>query len=144
VLRKLFSVGSAFVSLTSLLFVFAAINDLITGDTETSTGILLGLLVFFAAVTAGSGMASVRLWRKPALDLDALEPRLLQLAAANEGRLSVLDVSMALSLPLKDAQRCLDHLAASGVAEHFVTDDGAVLYGLRRASLLERREAERV
>lgn len=143
-LRKILAVPLALVSLFGVVLVCAAIGDLVGGDGKTGPGMLVGLLVFFGGITAGTGWGALRLWRGGGFRPEAHEARVLQLARENGGRLSVADVSIGLSLPLKQAQLCLDHLAREGAAEHLVSDDGTVLYGIRSAGLLDKASAERV
>jgi hypothetical protein len=128
-MRKVLALLSGFVSLTSLLFVFAAIGDIV-GESETEMGILIGLLVFFSVITAGAGYGAVKLWRGPAFEPQSLEPAVLQLASHHAGRLTVADVSVGLKVPIARARVVLDHLVTHGAAETLVSDAGELVYSV--------------
>jgi hypothetical protein len=130
-MRKVLAVISGLLALTSLLFVFAALDDLIGGDSDTGTGILIGLLIFFGGVTAAFGAGAVALWRKKAFDPATAEATVLQLAAQRGGLLTVAEVAIGLQVPLLAAKEALDHLVVHGAAETRVSEGGELVYAVR-------------
>ncbi len=144
-MKKALAVFLGFVSLLSLFFVAASIGDLIGGDSDTSASVLSGILVFFSGLAAGSAALARLLWRKRTVDPVAMEAQLLELAARHAGRLSVADVSVAFSLPIKEARECLEHLVVQGAADILVADEGTMVFGVRGVvGQLEKAKAEMV
>ena len=130
-LRKASGVFFGFLGLASLIFVFAAIGDLVGGgDGQTSTGILLGLLAFFSGTTAGSGLLAKRLWSGPRFEPEDHESRLLALMRRKGGRVTLPEVSLELGIPTDDAKEALDHLVLNGVADTLVSDSGVLVFSV--------------
>lgn len=129
-MRGLLGVLGVTLALFSSFFVVAAIADLAGGDTETATGVLLGLLVFFS----GTGFAGGYLaWRKlrsaePTLDDEERERLVLRLAADRQGRLTAAEVAAHTPLSLRESQQMLDRLEQHRAAELQLTPDGAMVY----------------
>ncbi len=144
-MKKFFAVLLGLFALMCLFPVAASIGDLIDGDGKTSVGVLLGLLVFFGGLATGSGTLARYLWGKTATDPVKMESKILELAARHEGRLSVADVAVAYSMPIKDARACLEHLVVQGAADLLVADGGTMVFGVRGVvGQLEKANAERV
>lgn len=57
-----------------------------------------------------------------------LQAEILKLAAQNQGRLTVLEVTQAFALTQEQAEQALDNLALDHLAEHQLTDDGLLVY----------------
>ena len=127
-MRKLFAVICGLLSPFSLLFVFAALDDIIGGDSETGTGILVGLLVFFGGITASLAYVARTLWRGGAGDPATMENAVLQLAARSGGRLTLAEAAIGLKVPLAEARAALNHLVTQGAADTNVADNGELVY----------------
>ena len=62
-LKKFLGVLGGLTCLSSLVFVSAAVGDLIVGSSDTEPGILVGLLIFFSGTALASGfLAKHNLW----------------------------------------------------------------------------------
>jgi hypothetical protein len=127
-MRKVFGAVCGLLSLFSMLFVFAAIDDIIAGDSGTDTGILIGLLVFFSGVSASLAYAARSLWRGATFDVTAMETPLLTLAAQRGGRLTLAEAAIGLKVPIAQAREALDHLVTQGAADTNVADSGELVY----------------
>ncbi len=127
-MRKLFAVICGLLSLFSLLFVFAALDDIIGGDSDTGMGILIGLLVFFGGITASLAYGARALWRGGSGDPAKMETAVLQLAASRGGGLTLAEAAIGLKVPLAEARAALDHLVTQGAADTNVTDNGELVY----------------
>lgn len=138
-MKKLLAVCSGLVALTSSFFVAAAIGDLLTGS-DTSTGVLVGMLVFFGGISAGAGYGAVRLWRTPRFDPVSAEPALLALAREQQGRITVAEAALTLKVPLARAKEALDHLVAHGAAQLLVSEGGELVYAV--GGFLSAREKD--
>jgi hypothetical protein len=114
----------------SLFFVAASITELITGpspNTEkpTEPAVLVGLLVFFAA-TAYGGWRLTRNGMAAPLSQNEREQRVLTLAAANNGRVTVAEVALHAGFGVDEAKATLNHLVNTGVAETWLSEGEAV------------------
>lgn len=65
---------------------------------------------------------------KSQLAQKTLQAEILRLAAQQQGRLTVLEVTQAFALSHEQAEAALDELALSKMAEHQLTDDGLLVY----------------
>ncbi len=127
-MRKLLAIVCGLMSLFSLLFVFAALDDIIAGDSGTSTGILIGLLVFFGGISASFAYGARSLWRGTSFDPATMEAPLLQLAAARGGRLTLAEAAIGLQVPILQARAALDHLVTQGAADTNVSESGELVF----------------
>ncbi|MFN8635775.1 MAG: hypothetical protein U0893_18155 [Chloroflexota bacterium] len=142
------SVGIGIV-LVSGFFVASALGDLETGgDGKTSTGVLLGLLVFFGGLLAGGAYLAWRAFRPsgagvtvsgpyeaagpsqpppPRTDADR-ERDILRYAELEHGRVTVTEVATHCDLSMADAKAALDRLVTQQAAEIRVTQAGVLVY----------------
>lgn len=65
---------------------------------------------------------------KSQLAQKTLQAEILRLAATQQGRLTILEVTQAFALSAEQAEAALDALALDQVAEHQLTDDGLLVY----------------
>lgn len=113
--------------LTGGLFFVGAIYDMITMERQV-------------AEVAARRSFPPQVAPRPALAADPvvdLELRVLRLAEHHRGRVTTAIVASQLGIPLADAERKLDDLAAHGHAEIEATDEGIIVYdfpSLRLAS----------
>jgi hypothetical protein len=117
--------------LTGGMFMIGAIYDMITMERQVAEAAARRGLAPAPAPIAPPRPA---LPPNPVIDL---ELRVLRLAEHHQGRLTTPIVASQLGIPLADAERKLDGLAANGHAEIDVTDDGVIVYdfpALRLAS----------
>jgi hypothetical protein len=153
-MRKLLGAVYSFLALGSAMFFTAFAVDLLTGgNPDTSRGVLAGLVVFFGGLGAVSGYAAKRAFTTkaahketesapapaPSVDI-ALEARMLKLAAASKGRVTVAEVAVGCAVTLEEAERALDGLAQRGHANLLITDDGERVYVL--AGFLSEEQKE--
>ena len=130
-MKKVIGFSAGFLSLVSIVFLIAAFSDLVTGDTETDTGILIGLLVFFIGIALASGyVAYSKLGadRKQKLSPEERERTLLQLAKQNKGILTIAQVATESELTIKESKEQLESLSLAGVCEVGFDEEGAVMY----------------
>ncbi|MBI2759829.1 MAG: hypothetical protein HYX51_00175 [Chloroflexi bacterium] len=121
------------IAILSAFFVAAAIGDLVTGDDpNTSTGVLLGLLVFFLGTGAGGVFLAVKNYRArpagaPETDFEQ-EQRILALAQYRGGRLTIAEVAVSCQMSIAESKQRLDRMRGQGVAEIALMDDGVLVY----------------
>lgn len=111
------------------------------------------LAVFFAvliAVVLPLGGGAFLLWEsyrsqrvlkasKSSLAQKTLRAEILKLAAQNEGRLTVLEVTQAFALDQAQAEAALDALALEGLADHQLTDEGLLVYHFSEVQQLKNK-----
>jgi len=116
--------------LVSVLFAVVALGDLRTGGSPgTDPAGSLGVAVFFLLLAAcGAWMAADNIWRPRRAATMALEERILALAEARQGLLTVDEVAMACHLSVARSKAALDRLAAAGGAEMRSTGRGVLVY----------------
>jgi hypothetical protein len=114
----------------SLFFVAASVTELITGpaagtEKPTEPGVLVGLLVFFGGAAYG-GWRLANSNNKAPLSQNEREQRVLTLAAANNGRVTVAEVALRCAISVDEAKATLLHLVNTGVAETWLSEGEAV------------------
>lgn len=82
---------------------------------------------FYLLKQSGSQSKSL-LASRSQLAQKTLQAEILRLAAQQQGRLTVLEVTQAFALSAEQAESALDALALDQVAEHQLTDDGLLVY----------------
>ncbi len=131
-MNKFLGLLGGLVCLFSLMFVAAAIGDLAGGDTETSTGVLVGLLVFFGGTAfLGGYLARKKLFVSGDEAREALrghEQTILELALAQGGRATVAGIAAKTDLTVAEAKAGLEALTRQGVAEVAFDADDDVYY----------------
>lgn len=119
--------------LFSVAMVVVFVGDLLgRGDGETEPGILVALVIFFIGTAAG-GVFLVRAnLRQPGASPRPAnaQQRILQMAAVEQGRLTVPEVAAACQLSLDQAKAELDRLVVQEAASMEVTEDGVLVYHL--------------
>ena len=134
-MRQSLGLISGFFAIACGAFFSMALHDWIVGDGKTSPGVLLGMTVFFGALTAMCAGASYKALFMPAPSkqrgADDVEHRVLALAATNEGRITVAELALHAAITLEQAELALDGLAARGRADVEVTASGETVYRVR-------------
>lgn len=135
-MRALKKVVGFVLLLGGLLFTTMALYDLVTGaDPETGNGVLLGLVVFFGAVTLG-GAQLLRAKGKGGDDDDVpLEVIALRTAAAHGGTLGAAQLAASAGVPLADAREVLQSCVRQGACTVIVDEGGLELYRFGELSL---------
>ncbi|HEY4220375.1 MAG TPA: hypothetical protein VGO62_03515 [Myxococcota bacterium] len=138
-MRQLLGILSALFAIACAAMTAMALHDAIIGDGKTPQGILIGLTIFFGALTVMCGGAAYRTLSSTnartdgnvanaRADDDALEVQILALAATNEGAVTVAEVALHAAVPLDRAERALDALSVRGRADVETTASGATIY----------------
>ena len=131
-MRKFLGILGGFTCLASLVFVAAAIGDLVGGEKETAPGVLVGLLLFFTGTAASGGYLAKRNLVGIATPEEGAERseehKILRLAAARGGALRVAEVALHSDLSVAECQEAFDRLMHQGVAVPDSDDDGHLLY----------------
>jgi hypothetical protein len=121
-----------------------SLGSLQSGDSDSTPGTLVGLAVFFLFLAAcGAWMAVDNIWRPRREAAVTLDERILALAEARAGRLTVDEVAVACRLSVLRSKAALDRLAAAGAAAMQATDGGILVYAFPGfLSDPEKREAK--
>lgn len=82
---------------------------------------------FYLLRSAGQNQKALQT-SKSQLAHKTLRAEILRLAAENQGRLTVLEVTQAFALSAEQAEAALDRLALEHLAEHQLTDEGLLVY----------------
>ena len=116
--------------ISSVFFVTAAIGDIASGASDTGSGTLWGILVFFLSIGAvGSWMAWANLGpRRRRQASQELEQKILDLARLLDGRVTAAEVASRCDVSVSSAKQALSRLCGHGVATAELTDSGAMLY----------------
>lgn len=124
---------------SSAFFVMAAIADLISGDSKTEPGVLLGLLVFFAL----TGYGGYRMYRGGKRPPNPIPPqqRILALAEKNQGRITLAEVVLYCDLKTEEAREHLKTMVRQGLAELHVSEGGEEVYAFGGLMPEEKRSA---
>ena len=128
-MRGLMGCFGLVLTLCSVPFVIMAIDDIIAGQ---DVGVAAAMGFFFAGTAAAGGWVARRtLQNKPPPKQIApaiKEQQILALAAGMGGRITVSEVALRSGLSIDESRVELDKMVNKGVAEIFVTDDGAQVY----------------
>jgi hypothetical protein len=130
-MRKVAGLLAGFICLIGLVFVAALLGDLFGGGTETSKGVLVGLLIFFAGVSAFGGHFARRVFSGASSRRQrelSREQRILRLAMAQQGTVTIAQIAVHTGLLVDDATEALEELVHKGVAEIDSDDDGDLFY----------------
>ncbi len=133
-MRIVLGILGVLIGLVSLMFVAMAIGDLAFGSKDgTAPSVLIGLLVFFLGTGCSGGwLVKWGLFTNPKavppVSEFEKEQRVLMLAGARGGRLTVADVALSCRLGVEDGKATLDRLVDTGVAMLHITDDGGFFY----------------
>lgn len=131
VLRVIAGVTGVVVALFSLLVMAIGIAEMAAGgDGETSTGVYIFLLLFFAGTTAiGAYLAwkgfRIRTPRRGQLER---EQRILALAQVNEGRVTIAEVAALCGLSVDQSKAELDRMQRGGITDVQLSDTGVLIY----------------
>jgi hypothetical protein len=133
VLRSILGVLGIGIALISLLFVVMAIGDLTGGNAyESEVSVVVALLLFFLGTGAsGTWMAwrNLRRVRHGAPETpEELEQRILSIARALRGRVTVLEVAARCGISIEEAKEALSRMNRAGVIEPSLTEDGVMVY----------------
>ena len=128
----LFVIG-VMISLFSLFMVAAAVGDLYTGS-DTETGVLVGLLLFFLATLAGGAYLSYSSRRKKKATSDeATERAVLKVIMAKGGRITPVEVAAETTLSVRQSRMALERLCTLGLGSLQITDSGELVYVFKAA-----------
>ena len=111
------------------LILIAAFADIIKGDSSTSKGTLLLIILIFSGITA-SGVYffyTHRIKRKLKIALDK-EKQILSIISAHNGRISALQLSMSSNISVEDSDKLLSSMCLNGQGSVEATDTGEVVY----------------
>jgi len=130
--KKILGSLSALTSLASLVFVSASVGDILSGASDTSTGVLVGLLIFFSGTAVMSGYLAKRALLPGAAEKKgtdhAHETAILKLAMERGGRLNIAQIATLTPLSVEEARAAVKTLSAQGVAEVEFSEGGEVYY----------------
>ncbi|MEA2640973.1 MAG: hypothetical protein QOF51_2367 [Chloroflexota bacterium] len=153
-LRKLSGIFGVVLLTIGLPFVAMALHDVITGDSKTERGVLLGLVVLFGAMSfwgfklAASAFNWQPFWpqlRAPKFRVRTgrqKEQAVLALAAAVGGRVTMVEVAAKCNLTIDEADAILHNLAARHAVEMLIADDGTIVYDFEILSRSEKARAK--
>lgn len=109
--------------------VVSFVADLITKSRPEEFGAGLGLSVFFAGTTVVGLLIARHYFRQPPSRANVqLENRLLQVAYAHRGRLTVPQVALHCQVSIEESRELLERMVTQGVAVPQVDDDGTITY----------------
>jgi hypothetical protein len=115
----------ALLLLLSLPFVGMALWELFNPPEDVTRGVSVALLFLFSG-TAYVGWLLVK--RNFWVSKQKLEQRILELAHAQDGTLTVYDVALLPDVSTKTAKTTLDALVQEGLATSYVNTEGTMLY----------------
>ncbi|HPO49182.1 MAG TPA: hypothetical protein PLO89_02560 [Spirochaetota bacterium] len=119
--------GFLIVSL-SVVFICAALGDLIKGD-DPQKGIIWGLLFFFILTSAGGGyLIKKNIFYDKKEERKKLNQKILEIAKENGGMITVAEVSSESGIDLDAAKAILNDFSEKGFADVKVSDKGSVIY----------------
>lgn len=133
-MRRLVGVLGVGVALISLMFVCMAIGDLCGfGDGKTGKDVLFGLLIFFAGTCVSGGLLARWGFTAPPVpgqpqDRDDRIRLILQLAQAQKGQLTLLQVAAETSLSIEESRELLEDLVSQGMAQMQIDEQGVIAY----------------
>lgn len=127
-MRTLLMIVGFLIGLCSSFFVIAAIADLIQGS-ETETGILIGLLVFFGGTMFGGFyLLYSQFKKKKGAEIAAQEETILRLVTNRGGRITPMELARDTSFSIDQSKSVLDEYCDRGYCQLEVTDKGNLLY----------------
>ncbi len=129
-IHRILSIIGGGVALFSLFLCIAAVGDLMNpSETDTGTGTLIGLLVFFAGTMAAGGFLCVSQWKRAKTGtVERAERNILRMIAARSGRITPEEIALEQPLTVEQARERLDALCGGGSGEVQVTRDGRLVY----------------
>lgn len=131
-MRTIVGIVALLFALASSVFVIAAIYDLASGESSTSTGILVAMLVLFGGLTMlGVWLATRMFGYGKAAAIHATEQLVLESARSCGGRLTVAELAATTPLNVEQAHAALERLCRQRVAEIHYTDDLTPVYAFR-------------
>jgi len=128
--HRIVSVFGALTALFSVFFCSAAVYDLIHPEkTDTETGVVIGLFVFFFITTAGGIYLFVSSSRKCRQDsIEKSEREVLALIAEKDGRVTPHEIALNTRMTVEEARNRLDRMCADGSGELRITPEGKTVY----------------
>lgn len=115
----------ALLLLFSIPFVGMALWELFNPPEDVTQGVTVALLFLFAGTAYVGGLLVKRnFW----VSRQKLEQRILELAHAQDGTLTVYDVALLPDVSTKAAKTALDALVQEGLATSYVNTEGTMLY----------------
>jgi hypothetical protein len=107
----------------------AFFTDLVTGRRPDQLAAGLSLSFFCAGAAVAGLLIARHYFRKPPARPNVqLENRLLQVAYAHRGRLSVPQVALHCQVSIEESREVLERMVSQGVAVPQVDDDGTITY----------------
>lgn len=132
--RLMMVVGVVIVLFSAFLVVSASI-DLIGGESDTETSVLVGLLVFFSLAGLGGLYMTANSRRRGKRRAEQrMEREILRVIAARGGRVTPFEIAAETDLSTAEAQAYMDKLCTDGMGELQVTSEGYLVYVFRGAA----------
>ncbi len=125
---RLFSGLCTLIAAFSGLIVVSAIGDLVQGS-DTSSGILMGLVVFFGLTGIASGryVFKTRIGVKRKIE-EKKERKLLNIIRKKSGRITPFELASESDFSFDEAKNALEQLCIRGVGQAHITDEGYTVY----------------
>lgn len=129
-INKIISVFSFIIIIVSLFFCGALIYDLMNpGNSDTDTGVLIGLMIFFSAtLAAGFFMMFKARSTHHRHSYEKIEKEILSMISRKEGRITPEEIALDSQMTVEDAKGHLDRLCENGSGELQVTESGRLVY----------------
>lgn len=142
-------VGVGMALFGGMFFAMFLVTLLTGGDGKTETGVLAGLVVFFAGMLAAGLFIAWKMFRsrparaaagagRPGTGVPSAPPppqtdaererRVLRFAERERGRVTIPEVATQCDMSLADSKATLDRLVLAQVAEIRVTQSGVLVY----------------
>lgn len=122
-----------FLILFGLLFIVGAVGNIYDPDNERTTGQWLIWIAVMGVPSVLAGFLICRRMKRNSRErrYEARERQILQLAAKNQGRLTVADVAMHIDISTAEAKKILEEFHLNGLADISASEGGNVLYRFR-------------
>lgn len=131
-MNKILAVFGYLIALISIFFVLAAISDLVSGTSKTSTGILLGLLVFFLGTAVGGVSLALTIRKKNKRESERQkEDDVIKAIISHDGSITPFELAADTSFTIDECNEILELLCRKGYGSVFVTDQGNIVYSFK-------------
>lgn len=125
---RLFIGINALIAAFSGFVVISAIGDLMQGS-DTSSGVLIGLIVFFGLTGIASGRyvfkTRTRIKRKIE---EKKERKILNLIKKKGGRITPFELASESDYSFEESKALLDQLCVKGIGQAHITEEGHTVY----------------
>lgn len=119
--------------LFGVFFIIGAVGNILDPENDKSTAHWLFWIAAMGLPPVLGGFLLCRKMKRNSQEriYEARERQILQLAAKNEGRITVADVAMHMDISTRDARIILEKCHLNGLADISATEAGNVLYRFR-------------